>query len=112
MQIARLRHIAWETASWHLDWLTYQTLCWSSYDHGCLDNVECVQDPLLDEHIRAVAAAMPQTLQPSTAASPASDDSSATILAAALNVASAASVAPLTVVAARDEAQVLAGSTN
>ena len=56
-----------------------------------------------------MAAAMPQTLQPSSAVSPASDDSSATILAA-LNVASAASVAPLTVVAAREETQVLAGS--
>ncbi len=80
------------------------------HHHGSRPDVDRNrQDALLDEHIRAVAAAMPQTLQPSTAMSPASDDSSATILAA-LNVASAASVAPLTVVAAPEEAQVLAGN--
>ena len=63
------------------------------------------QDPLLDEQIRAVAAAMPQALPPASTVSPASDDSSASILAA-LHVASAASVAPLTVLAAQDDAQV------
>ena len=59
---------------------------------------------MLDEQIRALAATLTVT-QPSSAVSPASDDSSASILAA-LHVASAASVAPLTVLAARDDVQV------